>query len=60
VRLSRLVAVATFCLGFGIALHAVASELYHKGGYAEILSWQGEWAGLALMMIGFLALLLSK
>jgi len=53
-------AVTTFCLGFGIALHAVASELYHKGGYAEILSWQGEWLGLALVAIGFLALLLSR
>jgi len=58
--LRTLLAVTTFCVGFGIAAHAVASELYHKGGYAEILSPQGEWIGLALVAIGFIALALSK
>jgi len=43
-----------FLIGWGITLHAVASELYYKGGYSEILRPQGEYIGLALMMISFL------
>jgi len=58
--LRTFLAMTAFCLGFGITLHAIASELYYKGGYAEILSWQGEWIGLALVAIGFLVLLLTK
>jgi len=60
VRLRVLASVIAFCVGFGITLHAVASELYYKGGYGEILSWQGEYVGLAFVLIGFLILLLSK
>jgi|GEM_PF-1404996 len=43
-------------IGYGITVHAVASELYHKGGYAEILKPQGEWIGLGLILIGFIFL----
>jgi len=44
-----------FLIGWGITLHAVASELYYKGGYQEILRPQGEYIGLTLMMISFIA-----
>jgi len=37
-----------------MTLHAVASELYYKGGYLEILSPQGEYIGLFLMMFSWL------
>lgn len=47
-------------VGWGITIHAVASELYHKGGYAEILSFQGEWIGLALIAIAYGLLLLHE
>jgi len=43
-----------FGTGFGMTLHAVASELYYKGGYSEILSPQGEYFGLFLMMFSWL------
>jgi len=46
-----------YLVGFGITLHAIASELYYKGGYLEILSPQGEWIGLALNFVGFLLIL---
>lgn len=45
-----------FAAGFGIALHGIANEAYHKGGYAEILSFQGEYIGLTLMLIVYLAI----
>jgi len=43
-----------FGTGFGITLHAIASELYYKGGYSEILSLQGEYFGLFLIMLSWL------
>lgn len=46
-------------IGWGITLHAVANELYWKGGYAEILKPQGEWIGLGLILIGII-LMTSK
>jgi len=55
----KIVGVIMFSVGYGIALHAVASELYHKGGYAEVLRPQGEYIGLALVLIGFLLILFS-
>jgi len=60
VKLGRLASVVAFFAGFGITLHAVASELYHKAGYAEILRPQGEYIGLALMLASFITLLRSK
>lgn len=42
-----------FFVGAGVNLHAVANELYYKGGYAEILSFQGEYVGLAMMVLGY-------
>lgn len=42
--------------GFGIALHAIANELYYKGGYSEILSFQGEWIGFSLMLAAYILL----
>ncbi len=47
-------------VGWGITIHAVASELYHKGGYSEILSFQGEWIGLTLIAIAYGLLLLHE
>ena len=44
-------------IGWGIALHAIANELYFKGGYVEILKIQGEYIGLALNLIGTLILI---
>jgi len=43
-------------LALKLFLHAVASELYYKGGYHEILKPQGEYIGLALIMISFIGL----
>lgn len=43
-----------FGSGFGITLHAVANEMYYKGGYSEILSYQGEYIGLAIMLAAFI------
>jgi len=42
--------------GWGITLHAVANQLYLKGGYTEILKPQGEWIGLGLSLLGFILL----
>ena len=43
-----------FAGGFGITLHSIANEMYYKGGYKEILSFQGEYIGLTIMLISFL------
>ncbi len=44
---------ASFILaGYAMALHAIAGELYDKGGYREILSPQGEWIGMAVLAVG--------
>ena len=51
--LSRLKDVV-FSVGFGVTLHGIANEAYYKGGYAEILSFQGEYIGLVLMIVSFL------
>jgi len=57
-RLPRLagLGIILFIAGWGITLHAVANELYLKGGYTEILKPQGEWIGLALSLLGFILL----
>ena len=50
---AKLVLVVAFIIGgFAMALHAIAGELYDKGGYDEILSFQGEWIGMAVLAIG--------
>jgi len=50
-----------FLVGYGITLHAVANELYWKTqDYTEILKIQGEWIGLALMLIAYTILTLKK
>jgi hypothetical protein len=43
-----------FGIGYGISLHAIASELYQKGGYSEILSIQGEYIGLFLIIFSWI------
>jgi len=57
-RISRIHAFGwiSFLVGYGVTLHAVASELYCKGGYAEIFKPQGEWIGLSLVILGFILL----
>jgi hypothetical protein len=57
-RISRTHALGwmLYLVGYGITLHAVADELYRKGGYQEILKPQGEWIGLGLVMAGFVLL----
>jgi len=57
-KISRMHAVGWifFLVGYGITMHAIASELYYKGGYAEILKPQGEWIGLSLILLGFILL----
>ena len=57
-HLKKLVGILLNFIGWGIALHAVTSELYLKGGYSEILKIQGEYIGLALNLIGTLILIL--
>lgn len=51
----KLMLVALFWVGYGIALHANANELWNKGGYTEILSFQGEWIGFTLMAVAWFA-----
>lgn len=50
----QLTVTALISGGYGVTLHAVASELYHKAGYAEILSLQGEWIGMAVLAAGLI------
>lgn len=38
--------------GYAGAAHAIAGELYDKGGYSEVLSFQGEWIFMAFLAIG--------
>lgn len=45
-----------FSIGFGISLHSVANELYYKGGYANIINLEGEYFGLAIMLITYILL----
>lgn len=49
--------ICVWFFGDGVTIHAIASELYEKGGYQEILQIQGEWIGIALINIAFLLLL---
>lgn len=49
-----MISLAVFFMGIGTNLHAVANELYYKGGYMEILRPQGEYIGLALAGVGYL------
>lgn len=53
---SRSFADLAFAGGFGITLHAVANEMYYKGGYAEILRPQGEYIGLIVMLAAYMAI----
>jgi len=46
--------IILFLIGFGITLHAIASELFSKGGIHEVLTYQGEWIGMSLIMLSFL------
>jgi hypothetical protein len=57
-RISRMAGLGILftLVGWGITLHAVADELYRKGGYSEILKLQGEWIGLGLILAGFIFL----
>jgi len=57
-KISRKFGVGLFLalIGWGVTTHAVASELYYKGGYAEILKLQGEYVGLGLTLIGIIML----
>lgn len=48
-----------FALGYGITLHAIASELYHKGGYSEILSIQGEYIGMFIIMLSWILIIVK-
>ena len=48
-----MVLAAAFIIGgYAMALHAIAGEMYDKGGYSEILSLQGEWIGMAILAVG--------
>ncbi len=58
--LKRRLIDAAFFGGFGITLHAVASELFYKAGYSEILSFHGEYIGLALMAVAYIILIIQK
>ena len=45
-----------FATGWGISLHAVANELYWKTcDYTEILKIQGEYIGLTIILIAYIA-----
>lgn len=44
---------AVFFAGWGITLHAVASELIKKGGISEVLALQGEYIGLVVVLIAY-------
>lgn len=55
-RLSRTLALSLSSLFvfWGITLHAVANELWYKGGWREVASIQGEYIGLAGIMVSIL------
>lgn len=59
-RRVRLFIDLVFAAGWGITLHAVANEMYYKGGHSEILSPQGEYVGLLLILVAYLALRLKE
>jgi len=42
-----------FGSGWGVTLHAIANEAFYKGGYWEILSFQGEYIGLGLVLVAY-------
>ena len=56
IRKVKLIGLFSALIGWGIATHAIANELYYKGGYQEIFKPQGEWIGLALNIIGIILL----
>jgi|PlaIllAssembly_1097288.scaffolds.fasta_scaffold1430968_2 hypothetical protein len=43
-RAKLVLVVALIMGGYAMAIHTIAGELYDKGGYDEILSFQGEYA----------------
>lgn len=51
------IALALLLIGWGITLHAVANELFRKGGISDIFKFQGEWFGLAIIFIGIILIL---
>lgn len=55
-RLTRTfpISIALFFLGLGILLHDYFHTLWKVGGYKEILSFQGGYFGVTILIIGFL------
>ena len=55
-RIINLLLNLFFATGWGISLHAVANELYWKTcDYTEILKIQGEYIGLTIILIAYIA-----
>jgi len=50
----KFISVILAWFGYGITLHAIAGELYDKGGYPEILAPQGEWIGMSILAIALI------
>lgn len=52
--------IILFWFGLGVLLHDYAHELWLVGGYREILSLQGGWIGLALLLLGWFIMFSRK
>ena len=50
------ISVALFFFGLGVLIHDYLDALYHVGGYHEILSLQGGYFGIIILLIGFILL----
>ena len=49
-----------FAAGYGIALHGIANEAFYKGGYQEILSFQGEYIGLTMIVVSYVLMYMRR
>jgi hypothetical protein len=50
------ISVAPFFFGLGVLIHDYLHALYQVGGYSEILSLQGGYFGIIILLIGFILL----
>jgi hypothetical protein len=48
------ISVALFFFGLGILIHDYCNALWQVGGYKEILSLQGGYFGIVILVIGFI------
>jgi len=52
ITVAELIGWIVFAFGFGVLIHDYAHALWEVGGYSEIISAQGGYIGIALMILG--------